>query len=567
MSQSSSNASSGRSRRRRSPPPRLGWPAAAARAFSEEEEDDDDDAGNHSKRPRRVTFGAGTSSSRQQPKKKKKKIVPGAKRLWTETYAPQSSSELAVAPKKVKEVAAWLQDDSGGKMLILVGSPGVGKSTMIHCLAKEQRLAVQEWIESYCGGGMNGAIEHLTPLNSLQQFLQQTATGFASLLSRDNNNHASNSSSSIILLDELPHLHGPDAEARFRDVLTEHVQRTAVKTVLIYSDTVEGKARPDCLEKLIHHNVLYDSHQCKIMQIHPPTKARFGKVVQKIAASERRSLRETPEELHARCNGDLRFAITTLQYEMVGSSSNKAKRATKNGIHHREQHRDTKLSSFHALGKLLYAKRQKVSNENGQERPPLEFDPERVVEQSEMELSGVLHFLGSHSPEFFTDNVELSTAFDHFSDAALLLDHTYGGGPSSVFPTAYARSLAGRAVAHANRHPAAFRFRQFTAPKVFDVLRKRRDNRARLQSAATAHQHRRQCAAADTYAMDVLPFVRTIRPADQPLVGLNSYFDAVSQRQASTTRESDEAEMAAMMKEQEAILQLDDIVDDDDADF
>ena len=55
------------------------------------------------------------------------------------------------------------------------------------------------------------------------------------------------------------------------------------------------------------------------------------------------------------------------------------------------------------------------------ERPPLEFNPDIVMEQSGMDLGGALTFLGYHSPDFFTDVSEVSKAFDHFSDAALLL--------------------------------------------------------------------------------------------------------------------------------------------------
>ena len=297
--------------------------------------DDDEDEARNRKRPRRVTFGEQKNASQRQQQQQQL--------LWTEKYAPKSSSELAVAPKKVKEVAAWLRggEDGASKMLILVGSPGIGKSTMIHCLARELRLTVQEWTESYCGGGGRGSagmIEHPTPLNSLQQFLQQTSTGFVSLLQNPGSSSSSSNSNSnnIILLDELPHLHGPDAQARMVEILTEHIRRsTTVKTVLVYSDTVEGKARPDALEQLIAPEILYNSSACRILQIHPPTKARFAKVVQKIAVAERRqSVGDDADELHQRCHGDLRFAITTLQYETAGSSgrsSRKKAASTKNG--------------------------------------------------------------------------------------------------------------------------------------------------------------------------------------------------------------------------------------------
>jgi len=583
MSQSS--ISSNQSRRRRlPPPPRLGWPAAVAPPAADHDDDGDPIVNHNNKRPRRVTFGRNHDSNNKSAQQSSKEQQQ--QQLWSDKYAPKSSSELAVAPKKVKEVGAWLKNDaSGAKLLILVGGPGIGKSAMIRCLAREQRLTIQEWTESYSSSNNNNngsALEHLTPLNSLQEFLQQTATGFASLAAPTSFNN--DNKKSLILLDELPHLHGPEAAATFSNILTQHVQRTAVPTVLIYSDTVEGKAKPDALEQLVHPRVLYNPAHCRILQIHAPTKSRLAKVLQTIAATERRVVRTTAEELHERCHGDLRFAITTLQYEMAGGTNNKTTMA-KNGVssnlapkhsNNKPQttnQRDTKLTSFHALGKLLYAKRGPANtgtrkngvhhnNSNNQlyeHRPSLEFDPERVVEQSEMELHGVLHFLGAHSPDFFTENGELSVAFGYFSDAAMLLDHRMKQPEASSSNTVdAAASLAGRAVAHAKRHPAAHRFRQFSAPRIFDVMRKRRDNQARLRTIATASQ-----LSAATYCLDVLPFVRTIEP--QQTTVLNSYFDAVSQRQAKT-QEDEQAEMAALVKEQQEILQLDDIVEDDDDD-
>ena len=125
--------------------------------------------------------------------------------------------------------------------------------------------------------------------------------------------------------------------------------------------------------------------------------------------------------------------------------------------------------------------------------------------------------------------------------------------------------MAGRAGAHSNRHPASHRFRQFSAPAVFDVMRKRRENAVRLQRIARVDADTEQnpslALSAANFAVDVWPFQRTIQPEASSRLKLNSYFDAVSKRQAASRQEEDEVEMAVMMKEQEEILRLDDIVD------
>jgi MoxR-like ATPase len=106
-------------------------------------------------------------------------------------------------------------------MLILVGNPGIGKSTMVKLLAKEFDLALHEWSDSYSSRGDNYerisveriSVEQISPLRSFEEFLQRTGAGFRSLM-RSGNRISDNKS--IILLDELPNLHGSDAEANFR---------------------------------------------------------------------------------------------------------------------------------------------------------------------------------------------------------------------------------------------------------------------------------------------------------------------------------------------------------------
>ena len=112
------------------------------------------------------------------------------------------------------------------------------------------------------------------------------------------------------------------------------------------------------------------------------------------------------------------------------------------------QQRDTCISIFHALGKLLYAKRKAVNGIHGtttsslfgeeetitsyhnspwnkDKRPPLEFNPEMVLDHCDIGLNGAINFVEYHCPDFFTDIDELNVAFSRFSDAAFLMDKAY----------------------------------------------------------------------------------------------------------------------------------------------
>lgn len=76
--------------------------------------------------------------------------------------------------------------------------------------------------------------------------------------------------------------------------------------------------------------------------------------------------------------------------------------------------RDTFLTQFHALGKLLHAKRLPVDVDAGggkrgvfgypEERGQLGFVPEEVLSQGGMDLDWALSFLQCHCVDFFTDD-------------------------------------------------------------------------------------------------------------------------------------------------------------------
>ena len=141
------------------------------------------------------------------------------------------------------------------------------------------------------------------------------------------------------------------------------------------------------------------------------------KILEKIAIRQNCKIPSTfLEELHLNSGGDVRHAIMTLQLQSTGLQSlvPTASRSS------RDNERDKKLSTFHALGKMLYAKR-KIDGDSGMQ--VLAFDPEKILARSDLGVAGSLRFLEYHSPDFFTEVEDLGDAYALFSDAATLLDN------------------------------------------------------------------------------------------------------------------------------------------------
>lgn len=558
--------------------------------------------------------------------------------MWVDKYAPQTSADLCVAPKKVKEIREWMiqasdktnisnsgdsdpfASNGGGGMgsfgvqyqqphaampptpggepvpqiFILVGSPGVGKSTAIRVLASEMGWTVHQWNDAQqdtpSGGARYGrgsfdsamSVRYQSQMSSFEEFLAAAGTGYTALdfggdgdgssgigkseplpfkagkkrkatVSKakvksgaidDDRIASSKSTGSIILIEDIPNLYNPDAEATFRTIMAQHIHKSQTPTVLIFSDVSEGKHRPADLERLIEPSILY-SPLARICQIHGVAKPKMKKCLQAIVKKEQ--LRGTSdllfEELHATSKGDMRHAIMALQFQYASAGGSRGVGGRAN-TEYNERERDTKLSMFRALGKLLYAKRQKLGASDEEyirkitswnsilpghlydSRPPLDFVPEDVMSTGDIDHKNAVSFLQYHCPEFFTDEMELSTAFDHFSDAALFLDREYSVSrdrSDSIFPLEYVSSIAGRAVANANKNPAPNRFRQLSTPKVNDVMRKKRGNDISMLQLC----QRLSCGGGDVlslganigstnhFVVDTLPYMRNIVPGGE----------------------------------------------------
>ena len=628
--------STSRRRRRSAPPPRLSWPgdllAVDTTTHKSQPTGNTTTSSNsvnadENKHKRNSNSQATTNAKASHKKKRQRTLLPaltnassskdgtvdmnGGSLMWVDKYAPTTRQELCIAPKKVNEVAAWLDHhtimnngnnkkhnhaynnaDHDKKLLILVGRPGIGKSTMMRVLAAESNLDILEWNDSY--SAYSHQLESLTPLNSFAQFLQQGGVGFTSLdvqestvvssfsaleaslssptksqnetLSTDNNTHPTTRRGGLILLEELPHLHNSESQERFCDLLTNHVQHSHVPTVWIYSEGSEGQHKPADLERHIRPDILY--RHAKILQINPITTTKVKQCLERIAKAQGNSFQVTKdfcERLQLQSGGDIRYAINALQFDQsLCSKSNDTttsklkgkKRGSKKTAAPEaastEHTRDTQFTAFHALGKLLYAKREPVTklsslssnSQESEERTPLNFVPEQVLEQCDMDLGHALTYLEFHCADFFTDVEELSTALELYSDASYLLEQTTNFSyqrrhrqhqhttmvSCPIFPEGYVTSLTGRAVAHANRHPAPSRFRSLQAPKVLEIRRKRNDNAYHLERlqhrlsmlsmaeiSGNNNSSRKMVSSAalsslPSFVMDQLPFMRTIVP-------------------------------------------------------
>lgn len=553
-------------------------------------------------------------------------------KLWVDKYAPtDDATELCVAPKKVNETRDWLlsswQRLQGGeihtsfssdqsKFLVLIGSPGIGKSTMIQVLANELDWSLLQWKDHFQNihyssnwdksNMLHDGLPNQSQLSMFEEFLMNAGSGYRDIVTLDSNlqitggkkiNHLTDSrkklkskKGTIIVIDEIPNIYSNEAAVEFRNIMTKHITQSLVPTVFIFSDVAEGKHRPDDLERLIEPSCLY-SPLVKLIQCNQVTKPKMKKVLQNIWRNENKSSGSFPEEfvedLHMINGGDLRNAILTFQFQFDATNHDRKRLRVRSNINSNDEssmkpnQRDERLSTFHALGKLLYAKRKpdrvrlnkRSAGKYVDDRHPLNFDPENVMENCTLNSMGALAFLGFHSPDFFTDITELSNAFDLYSDASFLDDkkyHTNSSSTDGLFPGGYVSSLASRAVAQTNKNPAPNKFRQLNAPAVFEVMKKKGENIVKMDqlkkrlSVSTDNQFllHENLSSSNIFVTDTLPFLRSILPSEvnYALSTLHSY---ARPGQDNNPNGYLKKELDDQIMKQEQILKDDDILDED----
>ncbi|PWN17956.1 hypothetical protein BCV69DRAFT_285549 [Microstroma glucosiphilum] len=171
--------------------------------------------------------------------------------LWSVAYAPSSRSDLAVHPRKVKDVEAWLRDAFDGsvslkklrRLLVLTGPAGAAKTETIRQLssASELDFEVVEWKNdtmARSGEMLAEDQEFASVTNRFRDFFSRS-TKFRTLSMRGENQayqpQASSSSTSLsfsgtsaspskrsrrlILLEDLPNLSHPATLQFFQEMI------------------------------------------------------------------------------------------------------------------------------------------------------------------------------------------------------------------------------------------------------------------------------------------------------------------------------------------------------------
>jgi cell cycle checkpoint protein len=400
-------------------------------------------------------------------------------RPWAERFAPLDLDELAVHKRKVADVRGWLEEVFNGRMrqrlLLLKGGAGIGKTTTISLLAKAMDFDILEWRNPV--GSVATSDGYQSMAAQFEEFMGRGGKfGQLDLLAL---NEGLNSQEvkpldrrkQIILVEEFPNTftRASSALQSFRSTILQYLASNTPQLSAFYSNKKTEQITPVVM--IVSETLLtttsasadsFTAHRLlgpEILQ-HPGMGViEFNAIAPTILAkalelviqkeSRKSGRRKTPGPLVLRKLGevgDIRSAIGSLEFLCLRGDSDgdwggkvtfgKAKKISKDtALTEMEEkslelvtRREASLGIFHAVGKVVYNKREEPADRDV-ERLPDYLSLNSRPRKSEICVEELIDETGTDTQTFIAalhENYILScdastTSFDYSS-----LDHVNG---------------------------------------------------------------------------------------------------------------------------------------------
>ncbi|KAL4872145.1 hypothetical protein BDV12DRAFT_150980 [Aspergillus spectabilis] len=332
---------------------------------------------------------------------------------WAQRYAPLTLEELAVHKRKVRDVEQWLDDALTGKsrknLLVLKGPAGSGKTATVSLLADKLDFNILEWKSPSTSG--YATKDYVSLGAQFDEFLGR-GHKFGSLdLGGSDVSQSSieggpgTSQRRIILIEEFPTISGRNFSvlAAFRLSLLRYlslnssparddydVQAMVPPIVMIVSETYSNS--DSSADNLTVHRLLgrqlYNHPSTTIVEFNSIAPTFMYKalslVLKKSARHPTGSQVQTQSMLESICKvGDIRNAIASIEFLCLGSDrqtswSDRAVRPSRSTRTRKKlpveapkeiTQRGANLGLFHAVGKIVYNKRDDYSNDEESQLP------------------------------------------------------------------------------------------------------------------------------------------------------------------------------------------------------
>ncbi|XP_022208239.2 cell cycle checkpoint protein RAD17 [Drosophila obscura] len=372
---------------------------------------------------------------------------PQIREDWLESFAPNSSEELAVHPKKIGELRDWLRHceavriKAPAQICLVTGPTGAGKTATLRVLAKEFGYKLQEWINQVdcevinaLGNQPSGGSYVGSRLEAFKSFLWH-GSRYKSLLDAPNRRR-------LLLVEDFPNVLLSDSEANFDELLEEYSIHGKCPLVFIVADAksrglnISYKLFPDQL-KAKHRidHISFNSIAATIMQ---KTMKTFCAIMQQ---KENKALYKVPpssvvDSIVVGAQGDIRNALINLHLSSLKGTPNMPTKplsvssVTSKGRKRKTQStlksigRDESITLMHALGRVL--------NPKFNEDKRLQHSPEVLTEAFCTEPRNFVNFIHANYLPHFRDIEDVVPTINDLGLADLMLNEYRVDGLSTM---------------------------------------------------------------------------------------------------------------------------------------
>ncbi|MFH0816036.1 MAG: replication factor C large subunit [Methanobacteriota archaeon] len=251
---------------------------------------------------------------------------------WAEKYRPKRLADIVGNVASIKALADWAENWGTPTMkkraALLVGRPGIGKTTAAHALALERGWSI---IELNASDQRNtAAIKDVATRGSVYEtFTRDGEFKSAALGERK-----------LIILDEADNVAGRQDQGGYRAII-ELIRETKQPVILVANDYYELRRKASSLDSL-----------CLVLKFDAPRQPSIVRRLGEICALEKVAApKAVLDSIADRSGGDMRSAVNDLQTVLNGNPGEVGENALAAiGA------RDVQLSPFDAVRKVFSAK-------------------------------------------------------------------------------------------------------------------------------------------------------------------------------------------------------------------
>lgn len=341
--------------------------------------------------------------------------------LWTDKYRPQELSEVVGNKKEIKIITDWVNEWKKGNPqipLLLVGPPGIGKTTLAQIIAKE----FSEYIE------LNASDKRS------QEVIKNTIGESSSSRSLFGDEYK------LIILDEVDGIHGTNDRGGVR-AIGEIIKTSHHPMILIANDFYSKR-----LQSI--------KPKCQVIKMKKSRWNSISALLRKIAIAE--GVDANPQalkEIAVKSQGDVRSAINTLQ--ALADKDNSLEVKDVEGM----VTKDTRSDIFNAVTGVLKSK----TPAHVKEALWVEEDPTLIME-----------YIAENIPREYKKKDEIKKAYDYISKADLFFGRTQTSRNYGYWK--YATDFMGIGVSN-SKHETYKKFTKIQTPTIFGLMSRNRGKR------------------------------------------------------------------------------------------